>query len=253
MPELIYISEGEVVKHTPSAAVTAGTPTLMPDGRIGVPPSDVAANTEGNFQVCGIVQGATNSSDTWNAGDKLAWDDSASVIVKANLAQANADLVLGVATAAQANGDTTGRVYLNVNPSGGVITQSAVYEFDCETGVDAAAHTLIPSELNPHGLLLLGAYGIVTEQFAGSSEDQGIVTIQDEDDTAICTLTASDSGADALNDVIVGTSDVFSATSGDAAKVVAANKDVEGIVSQATSGGSPAGKMKVYLLFMPLL
>lgn len=255
MTQLTRKQEGDAVYHTPTTAVAAGVPTRLPDGRIGIPPAAVAANVEGSFDVRGIFSGPTASAATWSKGDKLAWDASAAQLVKAALTlDGETDLVIGTAGEAQANGDTTATVLLNEGPRNtGIQTQVVVYEFDCETGVDATAHTLIPSEQNPHGLLLLGAYGIVTEQMAGSSEDQGIVTIQDEDDTAICTLTANDSAADAIGDVIVGTSDLFGASTGDAAKTVAAGKAVEGIVSQATSGGTPAGKIKVYLMFMPLL
>jgi predicted RecA/RadA family phage recombinase len=255
MSNLTRKQEGDAVYYTPSAAVVAGVPTRLPDGRVGIPPNAVAASVEGSFDVRGVFQGDTASAATWNAGDKLAWDASASQLVKAALTlDGDADLIIGTAGEAQVSGATTGTVLLNEGPRNyGLQVQQVVYEFDCETGVDSTAHVLIPSEQNPHGLLLLGAYAIVTEVFAGSTQDQGIVTIQDEDDTAICTLTASDAAADAVNDIIVGTSDIFGATSGDAAKVVAAGKDVEGIVSQATSGGTPAGKMKVFLLFMPLL
>lgn len=126
-----------------------------------------------------------------------------------------------------------------------------VYEFDTETGVDATAHTLIPASQNPRGLLILGVFGRVTEVFAGASEDQGIVTVQDEDDTAIATLTPTNAGADAVGDIIVGYA-AHAATTGAATKTVAAGKAVEGIVSQATSGAGAAGKMKVYIEAIPL-
>lgn len=126
-----------------------------------------------------------------------------------------------------------------------------VYEFDTETGVDATAHTLVPASQNPRGLLILGVFGRVTEVFGGASEDQGIVTVQDEDDTAIATLTPTNAGADALGDIIVGYS-AYAASTGAATKTVAAGKAVEGIVSQATSGAGAAGKMKVYVVAIPL-
>ena len=133
---------------------------------------------------------------------------------------------------------------------GGAIP-AVVYEFDCQTGVDAATHILIPAALNPTGLVIQHGFAIVTEQFAGSSEDQGIVTVEDTDGTDLFTLTASDAGADALNDIIQGYS-APAASTGAAAKVVAADKGVRGLVTQATSGGSPAGKMKVILVAFAL-
>ncbi|MBI3464296.1 MAG: DUF2190 family protein [Planctomycetes bacterium] len=252
---LNYRQQGETINYTPGSDVTAGTPIRLANGQAGVALSDIAANTLGALRVKGIFEGPANSSDTWNAGDPLVWDESADKIVKRALTlDGSADFYLGVSEEAKTNGQTTAKVRLNVpSPANGVVAQSVVYEFDTETGVDAATHVLIPASHNPNGLLLLAAYGIVTEVFAGASQDQGIVTVEDTDGTDLCTLTPSDTSADAVNDVIVGTADVFSATTADAAKIVAAGKGVQGVVSQATSGAGAAGKMKVYCLFMPLV
>jgi hypothetical protein len=134
-----------------------------------------------------------------------------------------------------------------------VVEHPAVAELDCGSGADSAEHTLLSAWQNPAGLILMAAYGLVSEVFAGSSEDQGVVTVYDDDDNALCTLTPSDAGADALNDVIVGTNDLYSATTGDAAKVLAAGKGAYAKVTTATSGSGTAGKMKVYLITRPLL
>lgn len=128
---------------------------------------------------------------------------------------------------------------------------AAPKEFDCETGEDTAAKVLLPGYANQNGLLVTGVYGRVTEVFAGSSEDQGVVTVRDTAENALATLTASDSAADADGDIIVGYQ-ADAASTGDAAKTVAAGVGIEAIVTQATSGGSPAGKMRVYVRFQPL-
>lgn len=251
---LIYKTEGETVQHTHASAVSAGDPVRMSDGRIGVACTDIAAATEGSYRVVGIFEGDANSADTWSKGDIVVYDASTGKLVKAALTlDGSADLVLGPATQAKANGQTKARCALNEGPRNqGVITQAVVYEFDCEDGVDADAHVLIPAEQNPHGLLLLGVFGVVTEQFAGGSQDQGIVSVR-YDTTAVSTLTASDGGADAIGDVIVGTLSLVAASTGAVAPVIPAGKAVNGIVSQATSGSSVAGKMKVYIVAQPLL
>lgn len=124
-------------------------------------------------------------------------------------------------------------------------------ELDCETGKDTADHVLIPEWMNPHGLQLALVWGVITEAMAGSSEDQGVITIYDESDNALATLTPNDAAADAIGDVIMGTNPLIGASTGDAVKSVAAGEYVDCKVTQATSGGTPAGKVKVYALVVP--
>ena len=90
--------------------------------------------------------------------------------------------------------------------------------------------------------MLEAAYAEITEVMAGSSEDQMIVTVQDEDDNAKATLTAANAAADAAGDIIIGSAGAFVDTSGAAMVKIPVGKAVEAYVSQATSGGSPAGK-----------
>jgi len=127
-----------------------------------------------------------------------------------------------------------------------------VPELDCESGVDSADHMLIPKWMNQFGLLILAVYGVITEVFAGASQDQGVVTVYDEDDNAITTITVADAGADAAGDVRLGYN-IFGATAGDAAKTVAAGKYVDCKVTQNTSGTSAAGKMRVHIIAKPLV
>lgn len=141
-----------------------------------------------------------------------------------------------------------GQVLLVLDP---ISLDPIVYEFDCETGIDSATHILLPAAANAGGLVIVDGFAIVTEVFGGATEDQGIVTVTDTDANSLFTLTPSNLGADAINDVIVGTS-LPGAVTGDAAKVVAAGKGIEASVTQATSGSGAAGKMKVVLIVRPL-
>jgi len=128
------------------------------------------------------------------------------------------------------------------------------YEFDCDgDNGDTDDHQLIPSWQNRHGLVLELAYARVTEQFAGTTEDQGVVTVYDDDDNALCTLTPSDAGADAVGDVVIGTNPVIGGSTGDAIKTVAAGKGIYAKVTQQTTGGTPAGKLAVHLKVSPLI
>lgn len=249
-----FKQESQQQNYTAGSSIAGGTPVLLPDGRTGITNRDIASGATDGVCTSGIVEADANSGDTWNDGDPLVYKASTGKAIARTLAlDPTADLYLGTAHGAKVSGQTTAKLVLNAHsPANGVVVQSVVYEFDCETGVDATAHTLIPAALNPNGLILLAAYGIVSEVFGGGTQDQGIVTIRDSDANAICTLTPSDAAADALNDVVVGTFDLFSAATGDVAKIVAAGKGVQGIVSQPTSGSAVAGKMKVYVLFIPL-
>ena len=98
-------------------------------------------------------------------------------------------------------------------------------------------------------MLVRSAYAVVTEQFAGSTQDQGIVTLQDSAGSSInITFTAADAGADAVDDAILnGGSDntLNEAASGEALAIIPAKKGLKAVVTQTTSGGTPAGKMQI--------
>ncbi|MBU0599137.1 hypothetical protein KKF61_09220, partial [Patescibacteria group bacterium] len=124
-----------------------------------------------------------------------------------------------------------------------------IFEFDCaETAV---TNVIIPALANPRGIIITHVFGIVTEAMVGSSQDQGIVTVSDESDNSICTLTPTDAAADAIGDYILGFQAQSTAT-GTAGKSVAAGEYVDAVVTQATAGGTPAGKYKVYVEYIQL-
>jgi hypothetical protein len=201
-----------------------------------------------------VVKVPAASATTFSKGDPVIFDGSANLAVNPALTvDGAADYYVGVAHKAKTSGQLFVEVDLNAQPLLPAIPRPFVYEFDCQTLIDADVHTLIPAWMNKSGLLVLAVYAIVTEVFAGT-EDQGIVTIKDTAGTpnTICTLTASDSGADAVGDVIVGTAKILGGTTGDAVKSVAAGLGITGAVTQATTGAA-AGKMKVYVLAMPLV
>lgn len=134
---------------------------------------------------------------------------------------------------------------------GGGKLRSKILEIDCEDGATNSDLVLIPAAANGNGLLVTRIIALVSEQFGGGTEDQGIITVSDESDNALTTLTPTDGGADAVNDYVLGYSDDDVAT-GAAAKVVAAGEFVDCAVTQATSGASAAGKMKVIVEYYEL-
>lgn len=247
----LYQSDDAVLDKTPASAVSGGDITQTGDGAAAIYPTDLAASEQGSVQVEGIVKIDAASATTWSDGDELWFDSSTEQAVKkSNALDGSADFRLGVAFGAKVNGTTFGYVRLNAKRPQ---LDPIVYEFDCDgDNGDTDSHVLIPAEMNPNGLLILGIYAVVTEQMAGSSEDQGVVTVSDESDNALATLTASDAAADAVGDIVVGYA-AAAATTGDAAVTVAAGEYVDAAVTQQTSGGTPAGKMKVYVHAIPLV
>ncbi len=122
-------------------------------------------------------------------------------------------------------------------------------EVDCEQGATPQTVVLVPPSVNKNGMVLRRAYAVVTEQFVGSTQDQGIVTLQDSDGSSInVTFTPSDGGADALNDVIAAGGSakaMATASTGDAGAVLAAGKGLKAVVTQSTTGTSKAGKLEI--------
>ena len=123
-----------------------------------------------------------------------------------------------------------------------------------ETAAANIAQLIHPTE-NPSGLLVIWAAALVTETFGGDTEDQGIVTLQDTDGTTLgITLTPTDAGGDAVDDVIApaANSVAIGAATGSAMIVVPAGKGVQAKVTQLTSGASEQGAMKVGVIAIPI-
>jgi len=123
-------------------------------------------------------------------------------------------------------------------------------EFDCGLAAAAAAVVLVPAWANPKGLVVESIYGVVTEAFAGATQDQGIVVVSDESNNALATLTASDTSADAVGDIIEGFF-VTEVATGTAGVVVAAGEYIDAVVTQLTSGTGLTGKMRVICVVRP--
>jgi len=251
-----HYQEGCRLDHTPSSAVSPGDIVDAGKGLYGFADDDIAASRLGALALTGIRLAQSASATTFSVGDDVYWDASAEKAVAADDGLDGADLLLGVCVIAKTSGqNAVAFVPVNVLDRYNCI-RPIVYEFDCDaTNGDTDEHILIPANMNKTGLVFKGAMGIVTEQFAGDSEDQGVVTIEDEDDGAICTLTPSDAGADAVGDIIVSSIHWGVSTTGTAWKTVAAGKAVQGYVSQQTDGNTVvgAGKMRVYIDVCPLL
>lgn len=245
-----YQNSSGAIDYTPVGAVTAGTPVQLADGTVGVPPSDIAAGEKGALETRGIFRVDAVTGETWGDGDELWYNSSTGKAYNRALTLDGASSFrIGIAVGAKSSGPLFGYVRLNdVRPP----VDPLVFEFECAADTDV--RTLLPASHNTRGLLITGIYGIVTEVFAGASQDQGVVTIKDTagSPATLGTVTVADSGADTVGDVRLGYR-IDAATAGDAAITVAAGLGITGQVTQATSGSGAAGKIKVYITAIPLL
>lgn len=248
---LLRYSHGEA-KFTAATTYASGQIIQLSDGRAGVIAglNAIASGDAVTAYTAGVFAVATASATTFSKGDPVYWDDSASVAV-ATPGEA-ADVFLGLAMDACANGDTTVAVDLNATPN---VAARAAWRtpgivLDWE---DTASYTVVLAAENPNGLLVDEFTGIVVEAGAGASEDQLVATLYDEDDNALSVCTFADSGADASGDLIQGTLTTATGATGVVAAVIPAGKSAYVKISQATSGSGAAGTVRVSALVSPLI
>lgn len=103
-----FIQVGDVLDHTPGAAVTAGQVIVM-GVRVGVAVTDIAAGQTGAVRVRGVVELAKASADNIAQGALVYWSTANSNLTST----AAGNTLAGYAAAAAGAGVTTLRVALN--------------------------------------------------------------------------------------------------------------------------------------------
>lgn len=68
-----YVSKGDVIRVTLTAAVTSGSAVVIGD-IVGVACGSYGANAEGEYLVSGIVTLPASTTDTFTVGGKVYWD-----------------------------------------------------------------------------------------------------------------------------------------------------------------------------------
>lgn len=121
----------------------------------------------------------------------------------------------------------------------GVSVQSAfaIAEFDCADDAANPTIVMIPASLNKNGLVIFDVWAINTETFGGT-EDQGIITVSDESNNSLATLTVTNT-ATPKDDIEQGDlADYRDVTAGTASggRFVAAGEFVDAVVTQQTTG-----------------
>ena len=258
MAEALYSKPSDAHDVLSAAgALASGEVQQLADGRAAVVAGLNAVSTGDPYalQAVGIIGIVTAAATTFSKGDSVMWDASASLAVNRALTlDGSADFRLGIAAQDCSSSQTVVYTELNaVAPGNAVPLAPIVFEFDCATGSDTDAHVIIPAEQNPHGLVITHIFGLITEAFVGSSEDQGVITISDESNNALATLTPTDGASDAIGDYILGVQAQSTATGAATILQVAAGEFIDGAVTTQTAGGTPAGKVKVYIEAIPLI
>lgn len=190
--EAINYKIGDVIDHTPAAALTAGQ-MLQVGGRAAMAVSDIAAGVLGAIQVVGIIK-VNAAAVTGNEGDNVYWDENGtpvggSTTGAATTIGANGDFWIGTLTADLAATDGIAKVKLNdVNQSqpqwSGKVheTKSVNYTIDAEDAgkvihvdTDAVVITL-PDVTTVPGLRVIivndGADGAVEVSISPNANDK---------------------------------------------------------------------------------
>jgi predicted RecA/RadA family phage recombinase len=105
-----YVQSGKTITLTAPYAVSAGGGALV--GAIfGVAANDVASGADGEFDLVGVfdLTRETGASTGWTVGALIYWDNTNKRVTKTS----TSNKLIGVAAAAAADGDATGRVRLN--------------------------------------------------------------------------------------------------------------------------------------------
>lgn len=242
-----------------SAAVESGDFVASPDGRIGIARSldGVAAGDRVVADIYPEADIVKAAGTTFAAGDPVYFNFATGLAVTTPPAGSSSTArcpLVGVCVKAPVTNATVVLTKLNT-PLGG--SQAALLGTFVTPTVtvdhaDTTKYPVVDASQNLNGLMILGAWGKVTEQPAGASEDQLGVSLYDSDDNLLLTLLTS-ATPDAVGDIVVPATTPLSAASG-AVMVgeIPAGKGAYWAVSQATAGSGLAGGLRCTAQLAPL-
>lgn len=154
-----YLQSSNCLDHTPTAALDAGSVVRLPDGRVGVTPSAIAAGITGTVATDGVYDLAAASGTLFTDGEDVYFDATNKLAVPAG--NANANFRFGRAVAAKISGVTSVRALINA-VSG--LAARAVTTADSAAVTNTVAETVIGTLSIPANSL---SQGRVVEFFAG--------------------------------------------------------------------------------------
>ena len=103
------INNGNTIKHTPTAAVSAGGVVVLVD-LIGIAPEDIPADVEGTLEVEGKFELAKQAATAMPAGTIVYWDEADQEVQ--TTADGGANKQIGKVAEAAASADTVVSVKL---------------------------------------------------------------------------------------------------------------------------------------------
>jgi predicted RecA/RadA family phage recombinase len=112
MPKAVFVQEGNLLDHTPAAAVAAGDVVVL-DDLIGIAKTPIEANKAGALALTGVFD--VVKDDDASTGTVFAADQPVYWNTAAQQASPTAGVLMGVALAAAAKTDATVRVRLSQN------------------------------------------------------------------------------------------------------------------------------------------
>lgn len=101
-----YVQKGDVVDHTPAAAVAAGDVVVI-GSLVGVAPRAIAANALGSLAIEGVFELPVATGATGAQGSAINW------YAVSGVAHASTGVAAGKLAKARAAGDATVHVVLN--------------------------------------------------------------------------------------------------------------------------------------------
>jgi hypothetical protein len=128
----------------------------------------------------------------------------------------------------------------------------AIAEFDCADDAANPTIVMIPASLNKNGLVIFDVWAINTETFGGT-EDQGIITVSDESNNSLATLTVTNTNTpkdDMEQGSLTDYRDVSAGTAS-GARFVAAGEFVDAVVTQQTTG-TASGKTLLIVEYLAI-
>lgn len=202
MSRIVYLGKTDdgTMRYTPSGAgVEAGQIVRFDSGIAGVTQAKIEDGKEGVVVVDGIFDVPLDSATTFSEGEKVYWDASTGLAIKA--VSATDDKYLGVAVKARAATDISYvRVKINFGRSDSVIT---VYSYD------RTAATL-PYENSSGNAIEAGTPVLIGDGIAGitlgsiASEESGLAAIEGNAEVPCAAATVFAVGASVFWDVSAG-------------------------------------------------
>ena len=224
-----YIKPGRVVDYTPSTAVDAGE-VIVQGVLVGIPTSDIAANTLGALTVSGIFD-VDQNAEIITAGAAVYWD-------------ANGDSVSGTAGEGCATATAAGNTFMGFAQAVTAATDSYVRVALRSAEVAAATVATATSITATAATLPIAGLAAATGTAGAVSLAGGAGTADDANGGAVTVLGGNANGSGTDGAINIGTSNTSAINVGAAGIVtaVAGSLQVRGVAAvTATVGGGTDG------------